>query len=431
MSAPWARDVRAALSNLLFTFVSIPIEKVSRLLLVFVSAPLLGEAAFGRFQYATMVTAALALGTDLGLGLWTTRELARSQARAPEIVGTGLRVRLWATLPYTAATLVVAALLSSSEARVLLLVLGLSAPVNALIDHFGAILRGYGQFRDQARLNAARASLVVTCGLGSLWLTPSVTALAAGVSVATLLAGAYGLWIIHRRHRFPTAFDRNAFDPALARIATRESLPIWLAGLLSMLYFKGDVILLRAFLGDAELGAYSAAYKIFEGSMLLPAVLLTAVFPSLARADGERQRRWETLVTSVLLGLGVLVGATCFVMSSQIIAVVFGHGFVRAVPSLRILSLGLPLLYVNFGLTHFLIARDLGSKNLLLAASMLVLNVGLNLVAIPRWGGPGAAWATLLTEAALLVSCLTILGSKPGLRSAVPALSLQATARRD
>ena len=48
------------------------------LVLVVVSAPVLGQTVFGRFQFATTVTTMLALGTDLGLGLWTTRELARS-----------------------------------------------------------------------------------------------------------------------------------------------------------------------------------------------------------------------------------------------------------------------------------------------------------------------------------------------------------------
>ena len=42
---------------------------------------------------------------------------------------------------------------------------------------------------------------------------------------------------------------------------------------------------------------------------------------------------------------------------------------------------------------------------------MLVVNAGTNLVLIPRQGGPGAAWATLLTELALTAVAWSFCGS--------------------
>ena len=82
------------------------------------------------------------------------------------------------------------------------------------------------------------------------------------------------------------------------------------------------------------------------------------------------------------------------------------------------------MLYVNFGLTHFLIARDLGQRNMVFAAMMLVLNVALNLVAIPRLGSPGAAWATVLTEAALTVCCLVALAPQKSYLGGRPPLAV-------
>jgi Na+-driven multidrug efflux pump len=40
---------------------------------------------------------------------------------------------------------------------------------------------------------------------------------------------------------------------------------------------------------------------------------------------------------------------------------------------------------------------------------LVKLNVAINLVAIPRRGGAGAAWATAITEAALTLCCLVAL----------------------
>jgi O-antigen/teichoic acid export membrane protein len=419
MAAAWGPEARTALSNLVFKAISLPLEKAFRLLIVVLSAPVLGEAAFGRFQFALTVTTLLALGTDLGLGIWTTRALARDRAHAVavRVVGTGLGLRTLAAAPYALITAVVAWAVGPGETRSAFIFMGVAALASAFVDHFGAVLRGYERLRDEAWLNVARAVLVAAAGLGALAAGRSVAALSAGIMVGTVASGAYGLFVLTRRYGLPQPLDFRAFDRALARSAAVDALPLWLASLLSMLYFKGDAVLLRLLAGDAALGDYSVAYKIFEGTMLLPAVLLAAVFPPLARAKGDRarQRRWEALIALVLLGTGALVGAVAYFGRAEIIAITFRGGFARAVPSLRVLALGVPPLFLNFGLTHFLIARDLGRRNLLFAALMLVVNVGLNLVLIPRWSGPGAAWATVLTEAALTLCCLAALGWAPAL----------------
>jgi O-antigen/teichoic acid export membrane protein len=175
---------------------------------------------------------------------------------------------------------------------------------------------------------------------------------------------------------------------------------MWLATWLSLVYFKIDVVILRSFVGDAELGAYSAAFKIFEALTVLPSIVMAAAFSPLARAysDPARRRRWEGSLVTLLLVLGGAVGALMFAASDRIVGALFGGAFLRAGQSLRWLSLGIPVMFLNAGLWHFLLARSLELRNLLLSAVLLVVNVGINLVLIPRLRGPGAALATVITE---------------------------------
>jgi Na+-driven multidrug efflux pump len=112
----------------------------------------------------------------------------------------------------------------------------------------------------------------------------------------------------------------------------------------------------------------------------------------------------------------------CFFGAAGLVGLVFGPAFERAVPSLRVLALGQPLLYLNYGLTHFLVARDRERTMLWLALMMLVLTVGLDLALIPRMSGPGAAWATTLSEAALTLGCLAALRRKGALLAPRPSL---------
>jgi O-antigen/teichoic acid export membrane protein len=384
---------------------SVPVEKACRLLLVWVAARILGAAAFGSYQFAFAATAMLAVCTDLGMGVWTTRALARDRTRAPAIVATALRLRLVASFPYLVVVALASALAGPGDTRSALAWLGMAALVNAFVDYLLAIFRGFERLTDEAHLNVARALFISVGALGALALRPTVAALSAGIFVGMLGVGGYGLRLLQRGYGLDVRAGR--FDRELWRSAAAEALPLWLATLFSLLYFKGDVVVLKAFAGDAEVGAYSAAYKIFEGLMIVPSVVLAATFPPLARAkdDPERQRRWEAALVTLLLALGLGVGAALYAASDRLVAKVYGAGFERAVPSLRVLSGALPILFLNFGLTHFLIARDLERRNLLFAALMLVVNVVANLVLVPRRFGPGAAWATLLTEVALTICC--------------------------
>lgn len=397
---------RTALGNAIIKALSVPVEKAGRLLLVIVAAPMLGAAAFGSYQFAFAATTMLALCTDLGMSIWTTRALARDRTRAPAIVATALRLRLAISLPYLAVVGLAALLAGPGDTRQALVLLGLAALINAFVDYFLAVFRGFERLADEARLNVARALLMALGGLLALVARRSVASLAVGLLAGLAASGVYGLRILRRGYGLDVRAGR--FDRQLAGGAARAALPLWLATLFALLYFKGDVVILKAFASDAEVGAYSAAYKIFEGLMIVPAVVLTATFPPLARAkdDPARQRRWEAALVALLLTLGLAVALAVYLASGSIVARVYGAGFARATPSLRVLAGALPILFLNYGLTHFLIARDLERRNLQFAALMLVINVVSNLILIPRFAGPGAAWATLITEVALTLCCL-------------------------
>jgi O-antigen/teichoic acid export membrane protein len=406
------KDGRTALGNVFVKALSVPVEKACRLLLMVVAAPILGAAAFGSYQFAFATTTMLALCTDLGMGVWTTRALARDRTRAPVIVATAFRLRLLASVPYLVVVAVIAGLAGPGDTRRALALLGLAALVNAFVDYLLAIFRGFERLADEAHLNVARALLMAAGGLGGLAVHRTVGALGAGIFAGMVASGLYGLRLLRRGYGLDA--DTSKYDGALWRSAAGEALPLWLATLFSLLYFKGDIVILKAFAGNAEVGAYSAAYKIFEGLMIVPSVVLAATFPPLARAkdDRQRQRRWEVALSGVLLGLGTAVAVGVYLTSDRVVALVYGAGFVRAAPSLRVLAVALPNLFLNYGLTHFLIARDLERRNLLFAALMLVVNVSANLVLIPRFAGPGAASATLVTEVALTICCLIALRSR-------------------
>ena len=412
LQPPLAGEQRTAAANVVYRAISVAVEKGCRLALIVIAAPILGPTAFGAYQFALTLTALFAMVADVGLSTWTIRGLARDRRRSREIAAVGFRVRGLGVLPFLLAAGIAAYLSGPGASRVLIVLLGVAAVANMFGDYAGAIFRGLERLRDEAVLNIGRALLVTAVALAALRASGgSAIGLAAGMAAGSLVSAAYGRWLVFSRTDVLVG-DRSQLGGGVAiRQALVESAPIWVAMLLGLLYYKIDVLILRAIAGDAELGAYSAAYKVFEAAAILPTIVMAAGLPPLARAyrDPARRRHWERRLAGVLLAMGALVAVGIYVARRPIVGLLFGADFVAAVPSLGILAATIPLSFVNAGLLQFLIARGLERRSVVLSGVLLMINVGVNLVAIPRLGGPGAAWATMVTEAAVTLGCLVAL----------------------
>lgn len=392
---------------------ALALERGARLLLVLRAAALLGEDSFGRFQYATTLTAVAGLAAELGLTTWSTRALARAPDGDLRALRVGLTLRALGALPYLLVVALACALGAPGEVRAALAGLGLSTLLLGFAEHLGAALRARERFLREALLQSSRAALLAAAGLLALRLTPSLSALCAALALASLLALALSVAALA-----PLA-PLRALLPAPTRAeaseALREALPLGAASLLSTLYFKADTFFLRALAGDAELGLYAAAYKLFEGSMLLPAALLAATFPALARArdHAPAQRLLERRLALALLLSGAAVAALFALGAGPLLALLYGPRYAASAAPLRALGAAVPLLYLNYGLTHFLVARDRARYHLAFAALLVPASALALALLVPRAGGVGAAWATGLVELALTALCLWGLRQPP------------------
>jgi O-antigen/teichoic acid export membrane protein len=188
--------------------------------------------------------------------------------------------------------------------------------------------------------------------------------------------------------------------------------PLWLAGLLATLYFRSDILFVRYFGGDAEVGSYTAAYRIFEAAMILPSAVMAVAFPRLVRSRDASRRvtPLEAQLTGFLLLLGLAIATGLCLADDRIVHVILGATFVRSAAPLRVLAFAVPVMFVSYAVTEFVVARGRERALVAVLGAMLALNVGLNLATVPHFGGVGAAWATLITELALIGACALLLG---------------------
>jgi O-antigen/teichoic acid export membrane protein len=151
--------------------------------------------------------------------------------------------------------------------------------------------------------------------------------------------------------------------------------------------------------GVDAVGAYGAAWRLLELSLILPQSVCLALYPQLAAAadDTARLAGLGRAALRVLLAGSVPLAVGLTMLAPQVMAVLYGPEFTAAAPTLAVLVWTLiPYLWVRLH-AYVLVAADRQRVDLALNVAMTVVNIGLNLVLIPIDGHRGAAIATLVT----------------------------------
>jgi O-antigen/teichoic acid export membrane protein len=364
----------------------------------------MGEENYGKFTSLIVYSALTSIVADLGLRPLFTREVARDRTRLTPYLNTILSLKLLLSVP------VLAVLFTAVS-------IGLPGLVPFVLPTFALLLAT--SFSNQLRasfyaVGRLRYEAIAIIGESTVLLVGAVAVRLAHADWWWFLwvyAASYGFTVVYcavvvvRRlgHRF-------AFDLNLQRLSglAAQSLPFGLTFIISTLYFKVDVPILKVFTTIAAVGIYSAAYKFLEAITFIPQTLMDPVFPalsSLAQSHPERLQGATTKTYKMLAVIGVPATIGMVVFASPVVRYTI-PSFGAAVPVLQVLGLGAFFLFANNTFIYTLNAMGRQSDSTRLAVVSLVINVGLNFALVPQrsavYGGyMGAAWATVLTEVAL------------------------------
>jgi O-antigen/teichoic acid export membrane protein len=236
-------------------------------------------------------------------------------------------------------------------------------------------------------------ALVVIIGLGSV---AALVAWAAPIAAGFVAA----LWVLLRlirqaEARGPAATPTRASRHLASRF-WRFAAPRGLAGIFQVTVLWLDVLLVGALRSTSEAGVYAAASKLAMVGTLATEAVRIAIAPQIsgllarrehARAEGVYQvATWWIMTLCWPLYLTLVVFGT-------VVLRVFGPEFVAGGTALLVLSLAMLVDLATGNVTVMLLMGGKSSWNLLNTLGALVLNVGLNLLLLPRIGIAGAALA--------------------------------------
>lgn len=389
---------RKAAANLGWLFA----EKAGRLALGLLVglwlARYLGPQRLGSLSYCVALVTLFGFVPALGLDAIVKREILKTPGLTDELLASSLVLRLGAGALGFAGLLLWAQLglgLSGPEPAMLSIVSlllfqpALFLPELWLQSHLLAKRAAFAQLSALAVVSALRVWLIVTQAslVAFAWVLVVEMALAAALFWGT--AGRAGMripWTAARTERM--------------RRLLAEAWPLMFASLAIVVYMKIDEVMLRQLADPAEVGLYAAAARLSEVWYFLPTALAASVLPALLRAKAAhpreyamRQQQYYDLSAAVAYGLSVPIALA----SPWIVRVAYGADFLESGPILAVHISASIFVFLGMARGQWLVNEGLQKFYLAATCAGAMANVALNFIFIPRWGGLGAAWATVIS----------------------------------
>jgi O-antigen/teichoic acid export membrane protein len=217
--------------------------------------------------------------------------------------------------------------------------------------------------------------------------------------LAGALFGSIASFYVLEKKFGPFIFTRKDSEPQHRKIFN-YSYPLVLAGAIGLFLGWTDTFFLGYYLPEAKVGLYNAALPTAMLMLLPYQAIQSLVMPSMSEVEERNDKKLgELLKTISRWTVTLTLPGFClmFLFSPEILHLLFGQNYITASTTLTVLSLG------------YFLSASVGHQNAVLKATdrtkvihknavfNFLINVGLNIVLIPRYGIIGAAVATTIS----------------------------------
>ncbi len=376
-------------------------EIISKLLaygIIVILSRTLGPEGLGQYSFIFYYVGLLGIFSDLGVGYYFMREVARDRSKAeellPDVLGFKIVLALLNFLVIVALTL---PLPKPGWMKVLIILAGAEAMLTWIAYIFVRIMYAHEVTKYEAISRVIERTWAFFVGGAVLYfyrsLTPFVFVLLTGYTIREILRIRWG-------SKFVKAI-KIRFKPEVWVSLLKKSYPFWLIGLFTLIYYRTDMVMLSLMRGDYETGIYRAAYTLIEVTLFVPNIVVSTTMPSMARLWVEDRKTLEVLFRKsfqMLILIGVLGTAGYYTFARFGIIIVFGEKFLLSVPVLRILAFAIPFMFLNSLFGSFMNATGRELTFTKITGFTALMNVVLNYILILHYGASGAAVATVVSQ---------------------------------
>ena len=395
------RRIKIYASNLSW----IMMERIANLGITFaitiLVARYLGPTQFGVLSYATSLIALFAVAGHMGLSGLVIRDLVSHPESVPQTMGTSFVLKMVGYLFSLLLVFIFALTTKDSQDGEFWILLILAS---ALIFQPINVLDFWFQSRLEAKFTAIAKTIalisVSIIKIGCIFLGAHLIAFAVANTVQVILTSL--VLILYYYRRSPHSFKSWRFSSARAKKLFSQSWIIFLGSIFAVIYLKVDQIMLKWLVSSEEVGIYAVSASLSEAWYFVPSAIVISVFPRLIKLRESDSIHFSKRLQHLfdLLFISALAVALIITLTSQpLINIFFGHEYSGAAPILTVHIWAALFIFMRAAFSKWVLIENFLIFSLITHGFGALVNVGLNFLLIPLYGGLGAAYATLISYA--------------------------------
>lgn len=354
----------------------------------------LGAEQFGILSYSQSLVMLFATFATLGLDGVVIRQLVENGSEKSTLLGTSFVLRFIGGCLVFLSLLLISNFIYTNEI-VFIITLGFLFQSFNVIDFYfqSRVLSRYVVIANIFSLVLSSLIKILLIHIKAPLVTFAWVIVFDSVSVLVLL-----IYFYHKNNLHILDWR---FNLSKAHALLKESWPLIIAGMASMINMRMDQVMLGNMTTNTVVGNYAAAIRIAELWLVFPVVIGSSIYPAIisAKKVGDsfyRKRVMATIKYMALFAIPFALFVTIF--SENIIKLLYGNEFHDSDIYLSMyIWTGLPYV-IFFVLSQVCIIERITKISSYVTVFVLIFNVLLNYLLIPKYGGIGAVSATLIVS---------------------------------
>lgn len=372
----------------------------------------LGPTEYGKFHIILTVVQVTGIVADFGLYLIVLNDISHPSRDHKHVMSQHFVFRVYLNGIYLAAMAALSfALPYESVIRWGIALMAISNSFNWFGQIFQSFFQKkfithYGAIAEIAGRGALLAStfIMIRAEASLLLLTLTVVI---GSFVSFVFSWYYAKDHLALRWKLDTAYIKDVLS---------RTWPVAISIWFNLLYFKADTIILSFYVSDYDVGIYGMPYRILETLVTFPLLFMGLIMPLLSDAHVKKDgRSFARYMQKGFDGLSIIALPILFgtmLLAREIVVLLAGEEFLPSALVLRILIIGVFMMFIGALFAHAVITIDKQRAMIKHYAVVSVASFILYVIFIPIYSYKAAAWLTTIGEVFILVISFMVVYKK-------------------
>ncbi len=362
-------------------------------------ARFVGVIDTGAYVFALSYSTICSVFVDFGLSSLLQRAIAQKPEDARSLLGAALRLKMMYAFASVVIGLGVFSFIARDPQMWRMIFIAMAI---MLVDSYAltvwAAFRGRHYLSYESVSIILAQSVVMVVGLIGLAVKAPLEVLMAALLCGSVTAALYASYMCRRVLGFwPLPSGKKA---GLAK----ESFSFGVASTFSRLFASLDSVMLGQMVGNAAVGFYAIPNKFVFAAQFVPAAVSASLYPALSHyhnRDEDQMRRLFLNSLSFLYVLAAPMAVGLFLLTPSIIHELYTSAYDPSIAAMQIMVWGIVFGFLEYPFGAYISASGEQQKNSITRIAVVVINVVLNLVLIPRYSFVGTAMAAVVSYAVL------------------------------